>query len=165
MVIRFSLASAALALASAASAQPAAQAQPAQGPQQISKADFTKNVDARFGSIDSNKDGNLSKDEVAAVQAKALADAAAAEQKQMEADFKKLDTNHDNSLSLAEFKAAAPALRPRQTADQMLAELDANKDGKVSAAEYRSGPLANFDKADADHNGVLTAQELQASRR
>src|SRR4029078_5548811 len=131
----------------------------------ISKADFTKNVDARFGSIDTNKDGNLSKDEVAAVQAKALADPAAAEQKQMEADFKKLDTNHDNSLSLAEFKAAAPALRPRQTADQMLAALDANKDGKVSAAEYRSGPLANFDKADADHNGVLTAQELQASRR
>jgi len=165
VVIRFSLASAALALASAASAQPAAQAQPAQGPQQISKADFTKNVDARFGSIDTNKDGNLSKDEVAAVQAKALANAAAAEQKQMEADFKKLDTNHDNSLSLAEFKAAAPALRPRQTADQMLAELDSNKDGKVSAAEYRSGPLANFDKADADHNGVLTAQELQASRR
>ena len=165
MVIRFSLASAALALASAASAQPAAQAQPAQGPQQISKADFTKNVDARFGSIDTNKDGNLSKDEVAAMQAKALADAAAAEQKQMEADFKKLDTNHDNSLSLAEFKAAAPALRPRQTADQMLAELDNNHDGKVSVAEYRSGPLANFDKADADHNGVLTAQEVQASRR
>jgi len=62
-------------------------------------------------------------------------------------------------------QAFQPALRPRQTADQMLAELDNNHDGKVSVAEYRSGPLANFDKADADHNGVLTAQEVQASRR
>ena len=113
MVIRFSLASAALALASAASAQPAAQAQPAQGPQQISKADFTKNVDARFAAVDTNKDGNLTKDEVAAMQAKALADAAAAEQKQMEADFKKLDTNNDNSLSLAEFKAQLATRRAR----------------------------------------------------
>ena len=165
MVIRFSLAAATLALASSLSAQPAGQAKPAQAPQQISKADFTKNVDARFAVIDTNKDGNLSSAEIAAMQAKALADAAAAEQKQIEADFKKLDTNNDNSLSLAEFKAAAPALRPRQTAEQMLAELDANKDGKVTAAEYRSGPLAQFEKADADHNGILTAQELQASRR
>ena len=165
MVIRFSLAVAALSFAGALNAQPAGQAKPAQAPQQVSKADFTKNVDARFSAIDTNKDGNLSKDEVSAMQAKALADAAAAEQKQMEADFKKLDTNNDNSLSLAEFKAAAPPLRAKQTAEQLIAELDANKDGKISTAEYRAGPLANFDKADTDHNGFLTAQEVQASRR
>ncbi len=140
-------------------------AQSAQPTQAISKADFTKNVDTRFAAIDSNRDGALSKQEIAAMQSKALADAAAAEQKQVEADFKKLDTNNDGSLSLAEFKAAAPAIRVRQTADQMLAELDSNKDGKVTAAEYRAGPLANFDKADANHDGTLTAQELASARR
>ena len=138
---------------------------PAPAPQAMNKADFLKQVDARFAGIDTNGEQSLSKDEIAAMQARALAQAQAAEQRQIEADFKKLDTNNDNSLSLAEFKAAAPALQARQTADQMLAELDTNKDKKVSADEYRSGPLANFDSADANHDGVLTAQEYAASRR
>jgi hypothetical protein len=47
----------------------------------------------------------------------------------------------------------------------MIAAMDTNKDGKISAAEYRAQPLANFDKADANHDGVLTAQELAAARR
>jgi Ca2+-binding EF-hand superfamily protein len=144
-------------------AQPQAAAQAA--PQTMNKADFLKQVDARFAAIDTNRDGSISKDEVAAMQAKALAEAQANEQKQLEASFKKLDTNKDNALSLAEFRAAAPPLRARQTADQMLAELDTNKDGKVTSAEYRNGPLAGFDKADANHDGTLTAQELAAARK
>jgi Ca2+-binding EF-hand superfamily protein len=155
----------ALALPAAAFAQTKPAAPAAQAPQSMSKADFLKQVDARFAAIDTNHDGSVTKDEVAAMQAKALAEAQAAEQKSIEADFKKLDTNKDNSLSLAEFKAAAPSLRPRQTPDQMLAELDSNKDGKVTAAEYRSNPVASFDKADANHDGTLTAQELAASRK
>lgn len=145
-----------------AQAKPAPTAQAA--PQSMTRADFLKTVDARFGTIDTNRDGAISKDEIAAMQAKALAEAQANEQKQIEASFKKLDTNKDNALSLAEFRAAAPALRPRQTADQMLAELDSNKDGKVTSAEYRTGPVAGFDRADANHDGTLTAQELAASR-
>lgn len=156
---------AALALPGAAIAQtPPAQPQAA-APQSMSRADYLKTVDGRFATIDTNHDGAVTKDEIAAMQAKALAEAQTAEQKSIEADFKKLDTNKDNSLSLAEFKAAAPALRPRQTADQMLAEIDSNKDGKVTSAEYRAAPLANFDKADANHDGTLTAQELAASRK
>jgi hypothetical protein len=149
------------ALAQTKPAQPqAAQA----APQSMSKADFLKQVDGRFASIDTNHDGAISKDEIAAMQAKALAQAQAAEQQQIEASFKKLDTNKDNQLSLAEFKAAAPTLRPRQTPDQMLAELDSNKDGKVTAAEYRTAPVAGFDRADANHDGTLTAQEVAATR-
>jgi len=109
--------------------------------------------------------GQLSKAEIAAAEAKALQRAQAAEQQRLEAEFKKLDTNHDNQLSLAEFKAAMPAPRLAESPDQMLAALDTNKDGKISAAEYRAPKLANFDRADANHDGILTAQEAAAARR
>jgi hypothetical protein len=165
LIIAAALAVPAAALAQTKPAQPQAAPVAQAAPQTMSKADFLKQVDGRFAAIDTNHDGSVTKDEVAAMQAKALAQAQAAEQSQIEASFKKLDTNRDNQLSLAEFKAAAPSLRPRQTADQMLAELDSNKDGKVTAAEYRSAPVAGFDKADANHDGTLTAQELAATRK
>jgi len=107
----------------------------------------------------------VSKSEIVAAQAKALQEAQAAQQQRMEAEFNKLDTNHDKSLSLAEFKAAAPAIRASETPEQMIAQFDTNKDGKISAAEYRAPKLANFDKADANHDGVITAQEIAAMRR
>jgi Ca2+-binding EF-hand superfamily protein len=161
VVTRLSILAAALAVASVAQAQ----TQPAnQAPKQMSKADFTKNVDARFGAVDTNKDGSLTKAEITAAQAKALQQAQAMEQQRIEAEFAKLDTNHDKSLSLAEFKAAAPTVKASETPDQMITQYDSNKDGKISAAEYRAPPLANFDKADANHDGILTAQELAAAR-
>jgi Ca2+-binding EF-hand superfamily protein len=160
VITRLSLIAAGIAFASAAGAQAPAQAQ-----QQISKVDFTKNIDTRFAALDTNRDGSVSKAEIEAAQAKALQEAQADQQQRMEAEFNKLDTNHDKSLSLAEFKAAAPAPTAAETPDQMIAAMDTNKDGKISAAEYRAQPLANFDKADANHDGVLTAQELAAARR
>jgi Ca2+-binding EF-hand superfamily protein len=156
MIVRLSLLAAATLIASAASSQ---------APKQVSKAEFTKNIDARFAAIDTNKDGELSKAEIAAAEAKALQKVQAAEQKRMEVEFGKLDTNHDHQLSLAEFKAGAPAPRIAQSPDKMLAALDTNKDGKISAAEYRAPKVANFDKADTNHDGILTAQEIAAARR
>jgi Ca2+-binding EF-hand superfamily protein len=161
--IRISLLAAGLALASTASAQGAPAAK--QAPKQISKADFTKNLDSRFANMDTNHDGQLDKAEIAAAQAKAVQQAQAVEQQRLEAEFKKLDTNHDNQLSLAEFKAAAPSLKTNETPDQMVSQLDTNKDGKISTAEYRAPQLANFDKADTNHDGIVTAQELAAARR
>lgn len=164
MINRLSFAAAAAMIASTAGAQtptPAA----TQAPQQVTKAQFQQNVDARFGAVDTNKDGMLTREEITTAQAKALQQAQAAESQRIEAEFKKLDTNHDNQLSLAEFKAAAPSLRAAETPDKMIADLDSNKDGKVSAAEYRAQPLANFDKADANHDGTLTAAELAAVRK
>ena len=158
----------ALAPAKPKPAQPATAqtATPAPGPPQaMNKADMLKQVDAKFASIDTNGDHSITADELAALQARSLASAQAAMQKQMEDDFKKLDTNGDGALSLAEFRAAAPTLRPRQTPDQMLKAMDANGDGKVTDAEYRAGPVADFDRMDADHNGILTAQEVQAAAR
>ena len=131
----------------------------------MTKAEFTKGLDGRFTAIDTNKDGSLSGAEIGAVQTKAMQQAATAQQQKLEGEFKKLDTNKDNQVSLAEFKAALPPVTARETPAQMLAQLDGNKDGKVSTAEYRAIPLANFDKMDANKDGIVTQQEVAAARR
>ena len=165
MITRLSILAAGLVIASAAGAQATAQQPASQAPQQVTKAQFTQTIDARFAGVDTNKDGQVTKAEITAAQTKALAEAQVAEGQRLEAEFNKLDTNKDKQLSLAEFKAAVPPLKPTETADQMIANVDTNKDGKISAAEYRAQPVANFDKADANHDGILTAEELAAARK
>ncbi len=146
-----------------ATVAPSAKAAPT-ADKQLTKAEFAKGIDTRFAQMDTNHDGFLSKDEVAAMQTKALQAATAEQNKRLEAEFKKLDTDKNGSLSLAEFKAAARPFRASETPAQMLAKLDANKDGKISAAEYRNPPMTNFDRMDTNHDGVVTAAELKAAR-
>jgi hypothetical protein len=43
--------------------------------------------------------------------------------------------------------------------DRRLKRLDTDADGNVSAAELAAEDLAKFDKADANHNGVIDADE------
>ena len=145
---------------------PVAVQQPAQqAPKPITKAEFTTNIDARFGTIDTNKDGSLSSAEITAVQQKALQQAAVAQQQRVDAEFKRLDTNKDNQLSAAEFRAAAQPVRASETPAQMIAQLDSNKDGKVSGAEYRAIPLGNFERMDSNKDGAVTPQEVEAARK
>jgi Ca2+-binding EF-hand superfamily protein len=106
----------------------------------------------------------LDANEVSAAQQKEVQQARAAEQQRLDAEFTKLDTNHDGQLSKAEFMAAAPPVQARATAQQIVAQVDANKDGKVSLQEYESGPMASFNRLDANHDGTVTPQEIQAAR-
>ena len=161
---RILLAGAALA-ATAIPAAAFAQTKPApaqQAPQSETRATFTQNVDQAFASADANKDGFVTKDEIQALQTKQLQAMKARETAQISEQFKKLDTNHDNQLSLAEFSAAAEPL-PAAAPDAPIAKLDTNKDGKISRDEYRAPKLADFDKADANHDGTLTVAELKAA--
>ena len=41
---------------------------------------------------------------------------------------------------------------------------DTNGDGTITQAEFTTAALAHFDKADADHNGTVTAAERKAAR-
>ena len=125
---------------------------------------FLATVQTRFNTVDSNHDGVLDANEIAAAQQKEIQQARAVEQQRLDAEFTKLDTNHDGQLSKAEFMAVAPPVQARQSPQQIIGQIDTNKDGKVSLQEYEAAPLASFNRLDANHDGTVTPQEIQAAR-
>jgi Ca2+-binding EF-hand superfamily protein len=48
---------------------------------------------------------------------------------------------------------------------QLVAQLDKDRDGRVSNAEFVDGPTPLFDRADADHNGELSRDEVAAVKQ
>lgn len=151
----------------AAGARPAQTAAPktasAEQPKSITRAQFLANLKTGFDAVDTNHDGYLEADEIAAAQQRELQRLQAAEQQQLEAEFNRLDTNHDGSLSKQEFMAAAPPVHARQTPQEMIQQLDRHKLGKVSFEDYSAGPLTRFDRL--AHNGVLTPQDVERARQ
>lgn len=145
-----------------ASGAPAAQAKPAQSAQIPTRAALTKNINESFKAADTNGDGTLSVQEVSATEAKVLKQRVAMARQRMEQEFAKLDTNKDGQLSPAEFNAMAGPIRTVETPQQLLQKLDTNHDGKVSMEEYRAPEIAKFNRADANHDGVVTPAEAAA---
>lgn len=72
--------------------------------------------------------------------------------------FAEMDADKDGFVTAAEL---AGAVGPEQAA-RIVGGLDGNKDGKVSLAELDAVMLAMFDKADANRDGTVTAQEQAA---
>lgn len=76
--------------------------------------------------------------------------------------FKNLDTNADDSLSESEF------VKPHLS-KELFAQVDQDKDGRVTFSEFAGSPafkvdvLWDFNRIDADLDGLITEQELQAS--
>lgn len=82
-------------------------------------------------------------------------------------NFKRVDTDHDGRLSMAEAEKNAPGLALR------FALIDANHDGFLSEQEIRDFVQAfvqqqrrksaqRFKDADKDHNGALSREEARA---
>jgi hypothetical protein len=46
----------------------------------------------------------------------------------------------------------------------MMARLDTDHDGKLTLAELSASMLARFDRADANHDGIVTPEERTAFR-
>jgi hypothetical protein len=150
------LACATLAFGAAANAQ-------AQQQKPIARADYVRTVETRFNMLDTNHDGKISKEELAAEQQRELQRAKANIAGKLQDSFKRLDTNKDGQLNLQEFMAAAPPIHASESAEQMIARLDANHDGKISTDEFRAPELAKFNRVDANHDGTVTPQEIQAA--
>jgi Ca2+-binding EF-hand superfamily protein len=140
------------------------------------RADVAQHVQRMFARLDTNRDGYITKDELAAMeaqfQAKMQQRAATRGQDRSNA-FDRIDTNHDGVISREEF-AAAP--RPegfgmRRAAfhhgfgERMFDQADANHDGRVSLAEAQALALKHFDEADLNHDGVLTPDERRQAHQ
>lgn len=129
----------------------------------ITRAEFLANVKARFDAVDTNHDGYIEENEIAAAQQKEFQQLQNVQQQKISAEFTRLDTNHDGKLSTAEFVAGAPPVKTRSP-QEIIQQMDKHNLGKVSFADYSAGPLATFNKLDANHDGTVTTQEIQAAR-
>lgn len=127
----------------------------------LTRAQFIAAMDAEFRKRDADGDGKVTRAELEAWE---RAQALAAAQAQNRALFQKLDTNRDGVLSPGEFAAL---VQPPTNMDvsPLMNRFDQNRDQMVTLIEWRAGTLANFDKLDADHDGVVTAAEAAAANK
>jgi EF hand domain-containing protein len=138
----------------------------------LTRAAVQAAVQAKFAESDADRDGF-----VTGAEARARAETARGEHRA--GLFERLDADRDGSISRAEFDAhhagrgerhegrrgrrgghggmARPGLR-------RFAAMDADHDGRVSLAEASGRALAMFDRADANRDGTVTADERRAAR-
>lgn len=143
----------------------------------ISKAELTAGLEARFAKMDIDKDGQLTGK-----------DRDLRQQQRMDSRFAMMDTDKNGQISKAEFvashqarmdkraearKAGGPQVRRWAGGghhrgagrDMMGGGRDGDRNGMVTKAEFMARPLALFDRADANKDGKVTADEMKAARQ
>lgn len=108
-----------------------------------------------FAALDADKDGKVTKAEVEAFRA---------------AKVKAMDANADGKISAEELAApriAAATDRIKARSAEMVKKMDSDGDGMLSAAELaaRPGPEMLFDRIDANSDGAVTQDEVDAARQ
>ncbi|MES2434269.1 MAG: hypothetical protein V4586_10630 [Pseudomonadota bacterium] len=108
-----------------------------------------------FATLDADKDGKVTKAEVEAFRA---------------AKVKAMDANADGKISADELAApriAAATDRINQRSADMVKDMDSDGDGLLTAAEMatRPGPEKLFDRIDANADGAVTQDEVDAARK
>lgn len=105
-----------------------------------------------FEELDADKDGKVTKEELAANRT---------------AKFTEADADKDGKLSADEMLAMhekAQAARKAEMAKGMIARIDTDKDGFVSAAEMEAMPMMDkmFDRVDENSDGAISTEEMEA---
>ena len=146
-----------LLLAADANGQPSRTAAPA--PVSVPRTDFIRTMDTEFRKMDADKNDRLTASEVEQFQrAVGVLEA----QNRARALFTQLDTDRNGQLSQAEFgKMSVSPAQPN--AARVIGPADLNRDGSVTLVEYRTAKLANFDRMDADKDGVVSPAEMKAA--
>lgn len=136
---------------------PAAPATPQGVP--VPRATFIATMDVEFKRMDADKNGTVTRKEIEDFQ-RAVSILAA--QNRNRALFQALDKDRNGALTPAEF-AGLPMQRPQANAAPLLAQTDLNHDGQITQIEFRAGKLTNFDRMDADKDGIVTPAEMKAA--
>ncbi|WP_240790297.1 EF-hand domain-containing protein [Rhodobacter sp. SY28-1] len=101
-----------------------------------------------FDTIDADKDGKITQDELAAHRA---------------AEFAAADTNGDGALSAEELQAKMLAEMLARRSAQMIENMDDDGNGSLSVEEMGEGPMAeHFARIDTDNDGAISKEEAQA---
>ena len=106
-----------------------------------------------FEELDTNADGNLSKDEM---------------QEGAKGPFTNADANADGKITKEEMVAAAGE-RAAKRFDKMVERHDADKDGALTLDEIKTGKREArmekmFDRVDADNDGFISKEEMEDMR-
>jgi hypothetical protein len=136
----------------------------------ISKAEMTAALEARFARMDVDGDGKLTPK-----------DRELKRQQRLDARFAEMDTDRNGQISKAEFTAAQEARASKR------AEMHrggpgghkwrgrphrgfgmagpGSKDAVLTKADFVARGMAMFDRADANKDGFVTADEMKAARQ
>ena len=135
---------------------------------ETTRADVEQRTADLFGRMDANADGVLSDADRAAARREA---------------FDRIDADKDGTISFAEFDARGDGHRearaerrgPRGSGEgrfghrsggrELARGADADADGRVSQAEFTTAALARFDRADANRDGTISAEERRDARQ
>ncbi len=156
-----------IAMAGVALAQPPMGARPDRGAD-MTRQQVIERIDARFESLDANRDGRFTPEESRAANEARRA-------QRVDRMFERLDANRDGSITRAEMAEARPMRRGRMGAGMRgprrgggggegMAARRFGEQGFITRDQMRERALARFDRIDADRNGTVTAAERQAAR-
>lgn len=155
------------------------------------RADMEKRVAEGFAALDLDKDGVVTRDEIDksrdARRAAMRQRMETARRESQDRAFAALDKDSNGAISRAEFAAYPPPPPPPRGGGMRMDgpppgdrgpmmmppgaggrgmidgswfdRFDANHDGKLTAAEMQSAALAMFDRADANHDGTISPDE------
>lgn len=123
----------------------------------MTRAQATQMANAHFDRMDANKDGKLDRADREAVHARMAAEM-----------FDRLDANRDGSISRDEWNAGAARMaqmhaaggRPMMRHMKMMMA-DEDGDRAISRDEFVKRALDHFDRADANRDGKISAEERE----
>lgn len=185
-MVKLLIGAAAAALAGAAIAQaPAPVPGVAATPERVMTRDsVVAKVRDHFARLDTNRDGFVAQDEMAAMRAHRMAHRAPGmagrgmAMRDPARAFDRLDSNRDGVLSRDEFARGRELRRERMAmrgpmqgrrmggmmGGGMLRMADSDRDGRVSLAEAQAAAVRHFDMMDANRDGTVTREERRGMR-
>ncbi len=125
----------------------------------LQRGTFIQTMDAEFRRRDANGDGKIVRAELEQFERGVAYAAAQARNREL---FQRLDADRNGVISPGEFAALAEN-PPLPDVQPLMNRFDPNRDQSITLIEYRAATLANFDRLDADHDGVVTGAEMRAS--